>query len=261
MVLSMRTALVFLLLAPATAFQHAVVSARQALLRSSMPLACAASGDNPLEALEALEAKLEEAVAREDYEAAAEIKAELDGSPAQMQKLYAGLQKRASQLASRRDMMKREREHLKNLAGMWQTSDAAQRAMWDHWFTEYGEAARDKLLAADGEARELADLMEEYPDWVEPQNRLATLRYLQGDLAGSVELCLKILRQKPWHFGAASGIVLCYAKLGDAGQARYWAAEAMPQSNPERRDWVDRMVAAIDERLAELDEISGSASS
>jgi hypothetical protein len=28
------------------------------------------------------------------------------------------------------------------------------------------------------------------------------VRYIEGDYHDSIALCLKILRQKPWHFGA-----------------------------------------------------------
>ena len=98
--------------------------------------------------------------------------------------------------------------------------------------------------------------MDEFPDWVEPPNRLATLLYTQGDFGGSVALCLKILRAKPWHFGAASGIVMCYAKLGDARKANEWAVKAMPNvAGPQREQWIERMVAKLDAKLAELEEI------
>ena len=40
---------------------------------------------------------------------------------------------------------------------------------------EYGEKPRERLLAADGDAAALLDIMDEFPDWVEPPNRLATL--------------------------------------------------------------------------------------
>lgn len=206
---------------------------------------------------EDLEAKLRDAVEREDYKAAAELKAQLDAAPVPVGKLYASLQKRASELASRREAITRERELVKNLAGVWPKCELAQRSLWEHWFGEYGEEAREELVTADGEAAQLLSLTEKYPDWVEPANRLATLRYVEGDYAASVSLCLKILRNKPWHFGASSGIVMCYVKLGDTESANEWAAEAMPQLGPKREKWVERMVNAIDAKLAELDVIDG----
>ena len=255
-------AIATLLVAPATALHFPIchranlrASTLATNLRASTLHACAADADNSV-SLELLEAQLKEAVAREDYKAAAELKVKIDESPANVERMYAALQKRTSQLLTRRDMMVTERRHLKDLATK---GEVAQQALWDHWFGEYGDSARDQLLAAMEEGAELTNIMEEYADWVEPQNRLATLRFLEGDYAGSVELCLKILRQKPWHFGAASGIVMCYAKLGDMEQARVWAEEAMPQLGPKRDAWCERMVKAMDERLAELDEISSKA--
>ena len=48
---------------------------------------------------------------------------------------------------------------------------------------------------------------------------------------------------------------MCYAKVGEMQKAKEWAAAAMPKPGPERTEWVERMVAAIDAKLAELDEI------
>ena len=36
--------------------------------------------------------------------------------------------------------------------------------------------------------------------------------FLQGRYDDSVEMCLKVLELKPWHFGALSGIVMCYSR-------------------------------------------------
>ena len=59
------------------------------------------------------------------------------------------------------------------------------------------------------------ELMEEHPDWPEALNRLATVEYLRGEYDTSVELCKKVLAAKIHHFGALSGICMCYQKLGD----------------------------------------------
>lgn len=166
-------------------------------VRRSNVLACAAE-----DVRAELEAKLKEAVAREDYKAAAVVKAELDAAPVPVKKLYASLQQRASQLSSRRELCVQEREHIRGLADAWPAHELAQQSLWEHWFGEYGDEARERLVAAEGEAAQLESLVDEFPDWVEPANRLATLRYIEGDYHDSIALCLKILRQKPWHFGA-----------------------------------------------------------
>ena len=73
--------------------------------------------------------------------------------------------------------------------------------IWEHWFGEEGKKQNGYLKTAGGNAAVLKDLMEEYPDWAEPANRLATLRYMEGEFEESVDLCLRVLRLKPWHFG------------------------------------------------------------
>lgn len=56
----------------------------------------------------------------------------------------------------------------------------------------------------------------------------------------------QVLRMKPWHFGAASGIVMCYARLGKAEEANRCAANAMPQpGTPAREAWVQRMMQTV----------------
>ena len=223
-------------------------SGHASTLRTSTPLACDSSDD--------LEAQLKEAVAREDYKKAADIKKELDAAPVNVERLYASLQARTSELTSRRDATSKERRLVKDLGETWPKYELAQQGLWDHWYGEYGKAASERLKAAEGEADVLTELMDEFPDWVEPANRLATLRFLDGDYAESVELCLKILRRKPWHFGACSGIVMCYARLGDAANADKWKEEIMPPAaSNEREAWVQRMLMVVDANLAELDEL------
>jgi len=178
--------------------------------------------------------------------------------------LYASLRKRQQRLGGRRDAAVKERELLVQLAGP--KHEEAIANIWEHWFGEEGDRQSGYLKTAGGNAAVLQNLMEEFPDWAEPTNRLATLRYMEGEFEESVGLCLRVLRQKPWHFGASSGIVMCYAKL--AGQApalrrsdfvkeaNRWAEEAMPQPGPEREEWVKRMLLLMDTKLDELAQIS-----
>lgn len=188
---------------------------------------------------------------------------ELDA--AEISGLYASLQKRRSLLASRRDKAVKERELIAAMASK-MPGVASPSRLWQHWFGEEGESAGEELMAADGDATALKKLIDEYPDWAEPANRLATLRYMEGDYEDSVQLCLQVLREKPWHFGAGSGIVMCYAKLAElanatrrdalVAEANKWAAKAMPPPGPRREEWVKRMLLVMDEKLDELKEIS-----
>ncbi|KAH8066152.1 hypothetical protein JL722_566 [Aureococcus anophagefferens] len=92
--------------------------------------------------------------------------------------------------------------------------------LWSLWFSERGAKNKEALEEIDlmigsGEAcwedasQAAAELVEVHPDWPEPLNRLATLKYLTGDFAESVELCERVLALKPHHFGALSGICMC----------------------------------------------------
>jgi len=181
--------------------------------------------------------------------------------------LYASLQKRRSQLSSRSDATKRERELIAALDEDWPAHERAQNELWNHWFSEEGEEAMEALKAADGNDSALKELMEAHPDWAEPANRLATLRYMEGDFEESITLCLRVLRAKPWHFGALSGIVMCYAKLSEeanvlrrgdlVAEANRWAKEAMPQPGPRRKEWVQNMVTKLDAKLTGLSDIAG----
>lgn len=99
-------------------------------------------------------------------------------------------------------------------------SDEATSGLWELWYSERGKEAKsvineaDRLIAEEDPSswREaetmLVGLVEEFGIYfVEPLNRLATLYFLRGRLEESYKLCRVILKIKPWHFGAASGIV------------------------------------------------------
>lgn len=187
--------------------------------------------------------------------------------------IYASLQQRRSQLTSRRDSTVQERTLVAALVGGSPSSDLnetplnaedrtlmATRALRHHWSGEEGEAAREAIeLSAyqeDGEAiRALEELMEQYPDWAEPVNQLATLRYREGDVTESVKLYLRVMHMKPWHFGAIHGIQMSHVELGNMEEAERWGAEAMPRQGHERGKWVDRMLQVLDDKLAILEEL------
>ena len=78
----------------------------------------------------------------------------------------------------------------------------------------------------------------------------------QGEFEESVELCLRVLRMKPWHFGALGGIVGCYAQLGKQDEAQKWASKAMPPPGAARDAWVQSMLQSMDAKLAEISGIA-----
>lgn len=44
------------------------------------------------------------------------------------------------------------------------------------------------------------------PNWAEPINKIATIRFLQGDFPGSIRYIKFTLKLEPRHFGAISGL-------------------------------------------------------
>lgn len=168
--------------------------------------------------------------------------------------------------ALRRLKLLAERERVAAL-----TDGRSANHLWEHWFGEEGEDAQIALESAAqvldepdsaGEAPALLELIERFPTWAEPINRLATLRFLQRRFAESVELCERVLVLKPWHFGALSGIVMCHSELGNSEAASRWAAIMLPErfsastteGAAERKRWVARNLEIIDGRLARMAE-------
>jgi tetratricopeptide (TPR) repeat protein len=106
------------------------------------------------------------------------------------------------------------------------TATLATAGLWECWFNEAGPGARKQLDAVTesmnagdlGAAEKALDrLMRRYPDWAEAKNKKATLLYLKGEPAASLELCKQVVELKPHHFGAWNGIALC------AVQMQHWA--------------------------------------
>ena len=57
-------------------------------------------------------------------------------------------------------------------------------------------------------------LSESDPHWAEPINKIATIRYLQGDLYGSIRDIQLTLKLEPRHFGAIAGLAQINLALG-----------------------------------------------
>ena len=135
---------------------------------------------------------------------------------------------------------------------------AAIDGLWSLWFSERGSENKAKLEAVDrliseGEASQWVEasaaareLAEEHDDWPEALNRLATVEYLRGEYDTSVELCKKVLAAKIHHFGALSGICMCYQKLGDEEALAEWRERMLPNDPSARRRWADRAIRALD---------------
>lgn len=116
------------------------------------------------------------------------------------------------------------------------TLQFAAEGLWECWLNERGPHARRRM--EDGirlmEAGDLTEaeaifqsLIQEYPDWAEALNKLATALYLRGRAKESLELCRRVVEKKPHHFGAWNGMALCAVQLEDWNEAVAAASKAL----------------------------------
>jgi tetratricopeptide (TPR) repeat protein len=107
---------------------------------------------------------------------------------------------------------------------------ALQHRIWLLWFTYEGQDPTVRSLMREGnramtvDALEAAEeaftaVTERAPDFAEGWNRRATVRYMRGDYAGSIADIRATLALEPRHFGALSGLGLCYLALDDKPHA------------------------------------------
>ena len=116
----------------------------------------------------------------------------------------------------------------------------AVEKLWACWLGERGGTAREILeggaeMMEAGQQTEAAAVFEStmarYPGWAEAINKLATARYLQGELTASAALCRDVLAIKPHHFGAMSGLVQVLIGLGQLEEAER-VAEQLQEVSP-----------------------------
>lgn len=94
-------------------------------------------------------------------------------------------------------------------------AEAIQQQIWTRWI-DTDKPDRGGLMAAgilsmsSGRLRDALAafnaLSEMAPDYAEAWNKRATVRFMLGDLAGSVEDIERTLKLEPRHFGALSGL-------------------------------------------------------
>lgn len=108
--------------------------------------------------------------------------------------------------------------------------------IWRIWMQHPDERTRESLLIGisfmNGGRAELAELafkeaIERDPEFAEAWNKRATLRFLNGDIPGSIADCAHVLKLEPRHFGALSGLGVMNAKIGDWKAAVHWYEQAL----------------------------------
>ncbi|MBW4561383.1 MAG: tetratricopeptide repeat protein [Mojavia pulchra JT2-VF2] len=106
--------------------------------------------------------------------------------------------------------------------------EQATKKIWRIWFQQKGIYGLEKIdhsqkLLDAGEITEaetvLTRLINEQPDFAEAWNRRAFLYYSISDYKKSLADCKMVVHLNPVHFGALHGMGLCYAALGEYGEA------------------------------------------
>lgn len=108
------------------------------------------------------------------------------------------------------------------------TRSHATQELWSLWYREAGGQAEEQLNQGtrlmgenqmDAAKQVFEDLLENYPDFAEAHNKLATLLFLQEELEESVVECECTLQINPHHFGALHGMGMCLYKLARYDEA------------------------------------------
>lgn len=117
-------------------------------------------------------------------------------------------------------------EALKNPDGI--IRQQATQELWRIWFQQKGVYGWELLQRSQVlfEAREiiqaeevLTELINDQPDFAEAWNRRAVLYYTLRQYKKSLDDCEMVVKLNPVHFGALSGMGLCYAALGNYSAA------------------------------------------
>lgn len=97
-----------------------------------------------------------------------------------------------------------------------------EQSIWDIWFESRDPRAANMLQAARARAEKgdmaaamagFDTLVDDFPQYAEGWNQRAIMRYLTGDVAGSLADIEQALALEPRHFGALSGRGQCYMQL------------------------------------------------
>jgi tetratricopeptide (TPR) repeat protein len=136
---------------------------------------------------------------------------------------------------------------------------AAEAAMWTIWL-QSGNEAVDALMAKGIhllERQRYRDAVEVFseaiamaPTFAEAYNKRATVYYLLREFEKSIADIHKTLEYNPVHFGALSGMGLCYLGLNEPRQALTWFERALAV-NPNLesiRSYVQQLRASFEDQ-------------
>jgi hypothetical protein len=142
-----------------------------------------------------------------------------------------------------------------HLSELW-FSERGQKALSELSFVESAYTSSDDGAALEIGAVELGKLIRTYEGWTEPINRLAYIRFKQGNYAEAVEFCEEVLAMKPWHYGARSGLAASLKQLNKFPEARIQASLLLPPPGTSissdgkpysaREMWLSSMLREVD---------------
>ncbi len=94
----------------------------------------------------------------------------------------------------------------------------------------------------------LGKVVELQPNWAEAWNRRATVRFLAGDLDGSMADVEHVLKLEPKHFGALQGMGMILQRTGFDKQALevYRRALAIYPHQPELKETIDKLTLQVE---------------
>jgi tetratricopeptide (TPR) repeat protein len=101
--------------------------------------------------------------------------------------------------------------------------------IWRYWFEAPDADSADlmrevldrrRFLDLETALKLLDQLVEDTPDWAEAWNQRATIRFMVGDLEGSLADIDRVLPLEPKHFGALAGEAIILLQLGRKQEAQ-----------------------------------------
>ncbi len=128
------------------------------------------------------------------------------------------------------------------------SAEAAKRIVTniqEAWINSHNDPSEKKLMSQALSSmdkgnltkaeKELTELIQKNPDFVEAWNKRATVRFFNGDLAGSETDVFEVLSREPRHFGAISGLAMINVHVGALEEA-IKAYEMLLDIHPHARD-------------------------
>eukprot|EP00200_Dunaliella_tertiolecta_P005200 CAMPEP_0202344606 /NCGR_PEP_ID=MMETSP1126-20121109/4215_1 /ASSEMBLY_ACC=CAM_ASM_000457 /TAXON_ID=3047 /ORGANISM="Dunaliella tertiolecta, Strain CCMP1320" /LENGTH=317 /DNA_ID=CAMNT_0048935819 /DNA_START=209 /DNA_END=1162 /DNA_ORIENTATION=+ len=213
-----------------------------------------AAANESWERLSLLQREMEVAVNEQDFEAAARLRDETKALVPTLSPVQQYLHQKRIELRSGSLF-----EQLAAIKGMVETGDSivipelaaclsnpevydiAQTAMWAIWMQHPDPELSDLMMegcslmssSAQGEKAFMCfqKLIDRDPGFAEAYNKRATMLYIMRKYEASVGDCKQALRLEPYHFGAASGMGLCYVML-DRNMEAVEAFETALSINP-----------------------------